>query len=85
MAPAGLNIVCFRALPHRGEDGDALNARLVSEVQKRGIAAPSTTRIDGRLVIRCCLMNHRATTEDMDITVDGILQVLDETRRGGSA
>jgi glutamate/tyrosine decarboxylase-like PLP-dependent enzyme len=81
MAPADLNIVCFRVRPIEGEDADAFNAEVVAEVQKLGIAAPSTTRIDGTLAIRCCLMNHRATAEDMDVTVDGILHAAAELRK----
>jgi len=81
MAPADLNIVCFRVLPEEGEDPDTFNAEVVAEVQKRGIAAPSTTRIGGTLAIRCCLMNHRATLEDMELTVEGILHVAEDLRR----
>lgn len=81
VAPAELNIVCFRVVPIEGEDPDALNAKVVAELQRRGIAAPSTTRLDERLVIRCCLMNHRATFDDMDVTVDGVLQIVKELRR----
>ncbi len=83
LAPADLNIVCFRVRPAPGEDPDTFNAEVVAEVQKRGIAAPSTTRIGGTLAIRCCLMNHRATLEDMDVTVDGILHVADDLRARG--
>ncbi|MEK9500865.1 pyridoxal phosphate-dependent decarboxylase family protein [Gaopeijia maritima] len=81
VAPAALNIVCFRVLPLEGEDADALNVKVVAELQRRGIAAPSTTRIAGRVVIRCCLMNHRATRADMDVTVDGVLRIVEELRR----
>jgi len=81
LAPADLNIVCFRVKPCAGEDPDTFNAEVVAEVQKRGIAAPSTTRIGGTLAIRCCLMNHRASTDDMDVTVDGILHVAEDLRR----
>ena len=63
------------------EDPEELNIRVTAELQKRGIAAPSTTRIAGELAIRCCLMNHRATLQDMDITVDGVLRIVDEMRR----
>jgi len=82
LAPADLNIVCFRVKPQRGEDPDAFNAEVVAEVQKRGIAAPSTTRIGGTLAIRCCLLNHRASMADMDVTVDGILHVANDLRSG---
>lgn len=81
VAPATLNIVCFRVLPLAGEDADALNLKVVAELQRRGIAAPSTTRIGGHLVVRCCLMNHRATLADMDVTVDGVLLIVEELRR----
>lgn len=81
MAPAALNIVCFRVVPVEGEDADALNVKVVAELQRRGIAAPSTTRIGGQVVIRCCLMNHRATRADMDVTVDGVLRIVEELRR----
>lgn len=82
LAPADLNVVCFRVRPRPGEDADAFNAEVVAEVQKRGIAAPSTTRLGGTLAIRCCLMNHRATLDDMDVTVDGILHVAQDLRSG---
>ena len=81
VAPAELQIVCFRVRTRPGEDGDELNARVVSELQRRGIAAPSTTRVGGERVIRCCLMNHRATRDDMDVTVDGVLRIVEELRR----
>lgn len=82
-APVELQIVCFRVVPLEGEEGDLLNRKVVAELQKRGIAAPSTTRLDGQVVIRCCLMNHRATTADMDIVVDGVLRIVAELRREG--
>jgi glutamate/tyrosine decarboxylase-like PLP-dependent enzyme len=81
VAPVELQIVCFRVRPLAHEDGDLLNRRVVAELQKRGIAAPSTTRLDGQVVIRCCLMNHRATRDDMDVVVDGVLRIVGEMRR----
>lgn len=72
MAPVTLNIVCFR---HRGSDPDALNARIVVELQESGIAAPSTTRIGGHLVIRAAIVNHRTRTSDVDALVAAILEL----------
>ena len=63
-----LNIVCFR-FTARGlmeEDLDELNAEIVADLQLQGIAAPSTTRIRGRLAIRVALSNHRTQIEDLD-------------------
>lgn len=44
---------------------DELNDTLVVELQERGIAAPSTTRIHGQLAIRVNITNHRTRFEDL--------------------
>jgi len=62
--------VCFR---FRHADPDRVNAALVADIQEAGIAAPSTTRIDGALAIRCAIINHRTTAADLDAIVDAIL------------
>jgi aromatic-L-amino-acid decarboxylase len=72
LSPAALNIVCFR---YRAADPDRLNAEIVAELQERGIAAPSTTMIDGRLAIRACLVNHRIQPEDIDALLAGVVDV----------
>ena len=69
LAPVALNIVCFR---HRGDS--ALNARIVVDLHESGIAAPSTTTIDGRLAIRAAFVNHRTQTRDVDAMVDAVLR-----------
>ncbi len=63
LAPVGLNIVCFR---HRGDDADALNAAIVADLHESGLAAPSTTTIDGKLAIRAAIVNHRTAEPDID-------------------
>ena len=62
-APVALNIVCFglRTSP----DGE-LNKAIVIDLQERGVAAPSTTIIKGRTVIRAAIVNHRTTEQDID-------------------
>ncbi len=62
-APVALNIVCFglRTSP----DGE-LNKAIVIDLQERGVAAPSTTILGGRTVIRAAIVNHRTTEGDMD-------------------
>ena len=72
LAPVALNIVCFR---YRAKDADALNAAIVVELQERGLAAPSTTVIDGRLAIRAAIVNHRTRAEDVDFLVDQVLEI----------
>jgi aromatic-L-amino-acid decarboxylase len=71
LAPAQLNIVCFR---YRSEDSDRVNAAIVADLQESGIAAPSTTTIDGRLAIRAALFNHRTQPADVDAMVDAVLR-----------
>ncbi|HXQ49452.1 MAG TPA: pyridoxal-dependent decarboxylase [Stellaceae bacterium] len=71
LAPVSLNIVCFRHVaPGLSEAAlDRLNADIVAALQESGIAAPSTTRIGGRLAIRVCLTNHRTVTADLALLV----------------
>ncbi|MBF0550676.1 MAG: aspartate aminotransferase family protein [Deltaproteobacteria bacterium] len=66
LAPVSLNIVCFR---YRCEDSDRVNANIVADLQESGIAAPSTTTINGRLAIRAAIVNHRTNTSDIDALI----------------
>lgn len=74
MAPVTLNIVCFR---HRGRphgDSDAFNGEIVADLHESGIAAPSSTTIDGHLAIRAAIVNHRTRAADIDALVAGVLR-----------
>ncbi|MBN1825498.1 MAG: cytochrome D ubiquinol oxidase subunit I [Candidatus Eisenbacteria bacterium] len=77
LAPASLNIVCFRYQPPGADEKrlDELNGRIVVLLQERGIAAPSTTLLRNRLAIRVCLTNHRTVDADLDMLVDSILRI----------
>jgi len=66
LAPVSLNIVCFR---YRSPDADRVNAAIVVALQESGIAAPSTTIINGQLAIRAAIVNHRTATCDIDALV----------------
>jgi len=66
-APVPLNIVCFSLT---GEVDGARNRELVMRLQERGLAAPSTTRIGGRDVIRAAIFNHRTSLADIDAFFD---------------
>jgi len=72
LAPVTLNIVCFRFIAAEG-DLDRLNAEIVAEVQEAGIAAPSTTIVNGVLAIRAAIVNHRTTVADIAILVDAVV------------
>jgi glutamate/tyrosine decarboxylase-like PLP-dependent enzyme len=63
VAPVTLNIVCFGL---RASADSELNKAVVIDLQERGVAAPSTTIIGGRTVIRAAIVNHRTTEQDID-------------------
>ena len=56
--------------PTRGDAG-ALTERVVAD----GFAAPSSTVLRGRTVLRLCTINPRTTDEDIDATVERISQL----------
>ncbi|HEU0298656.1 MAG TPA: pyridoxal-dependent decarboxylase [Longimicrobium sp.] len=67
--PQGLGIVCFRAapaaLPDDGDALDALNRTVLQRVQLGGEAFLSSTVLDGRFWLRACIVNPRATPDDV--------------------
>jgi len=71
LAPVQLNIVCFR---YRAADANKVNGGIVIDIQESGIAAPSTTVLDGQLAIRAAIVNHRTDTCDIDALVSAVLE-----------
>ena len=77
LAPVETNICCFRYRPHdvvAEEVLDRLNQAIVVDLQESGVAAPSTTRLNGKLAIRVNITNHRTRFEDIDCLVSSILE-----------
>ena len=77
LAPAQLNIVCFR---YRSDDADRINAEIVTRLQERGRVAPSTTTIDGKLAIRAAFVNHRTEMCDVEALIAEVLAVAAKLR-----
>lgn len=71
LAPVALNIVCFR---YRSADADRVNANIVVALQESGIAAPSTTTINGHLAIRAAIVNHRTNASDIDALINAAIE-----------
>jgi aromatic-L-amino-acid decarboxylase len=71
LAPVQLNIVCFR---YRAANANKLNGDIVIDIQESGIAAPSTTLLDGQLAIRAAIVNHRTDTCDIDALLWAVLE-----------
>lgn len=70
LAPVSLNIVCFR---YRCDNPDRINAEIAVALQESGIAAPSTSTVNGKLAIRAAIVNHRTTTQDIDALIEAVL------------
>jgi glutamate/tyrosine decarboxylase-like PLP-dependent enzyme len=71
LAPVQLNIVCFR---YRARDANRVNGEIAIDIQESGIAAPSTTLLDGQLAIRAAIVNHRTDTCDLDALVAAVIR-----------
>ncbi|MFN2524798.1 MAG: aspartate aminotransferase family protein [Actinomycetota bacterium] len=76
MAPVELSICCFRYVPanlpqsdERESYLDALNERLMAEVQLDGRVYYSNAVLNGRFVLRCCIVNFRTEAEHLDRTI----------------
>jgi glutamate/tyrosine decarboxylase-like PLP-dependent enzyme len=77
LAAADLNILCFRYLPQRSEiaDRDQLNMKILVQLQEKGIAVPSHTRIHGHFALRIANTNHRSKTEDFELLVREVIRI----------
>jgi glutamate/tyrosine decarboxylase-like PLP-dependent enzyme len=76
LAPTPLSIVCFRYVPpalaerarqneaSAQEELNALNRRIMLEVQRQGEAYPSNAEINGAFALRACIVNFRTTQAD---------------------
>jgi glutamate/tyrosine decarboxylase-like PLP-dependent enzyme len=84
LAPAPLNVVCFRYTIGRreGTDLDALNREVLVRVQERGVAVPSSTVLAGRFALRVAITNHRTRREDLDRLVEAVAAIGDELAGG---
>jgi glutamate/tyrosine decarboxylase-like PLP-dependent enzyme len=76
-APVPLNIVCFRYIGPDLDDTtlDALNKRIVVELQEQGIAVLSGTTLNGKYVLRAAHTNHRSRREDFDLLVREVIRI----------
>jgi hypothetical protein len=67
--------VCFRYRPSGVEDGetvDALNRRILEDVQLGGKAFLSGTVLNERSWLRACVINPLATGADLGAMVDAV-------------
>ena len=71
LAPAPLNVVCFRFVVPGADDAvlNALNKEILLRIQESGVAIPSHTLLHGKFAIRVAITNHRSRREDFDLLV----------------
>ncbi|MGH9603037.1 MAG: pyridoxal phosphate-dependent decarboxylase family protein [Terriglobales bacterium] len=71
LGPVPLNIVCFRFVVEGAEEEalNRLNQDLLAALQESGVAAPSSTMLEGKFAIRVAITNHRSRREDFDVLV----------------
>jgi len=84
LAPAPLNVVCFRYRGGPGEpchDLDALNRELLVRLQESGVAVPSQTVLGGRFALRVAITNHRTRPQDLERLVVAVLELGAELAR----
>lgn len=82
LAPAPMNIVNFRYADASLDDEQMndINAEILMRLQERGIAAPSSTVLNGRFAIRVAICNHRSRRPDFEALVDAVAAIGGEIR-----
>lgn len=83
MAPAPFTVVCFRAHPQgmRGRQLNALNKRLMDEINTRGRYFISDTILQGRFTLRIAIGNIKTDQEPVDGLWQEVITVLEELKR----
>jgi glutamate/tyrosine decarboxylase-like PLP-dependent enzyme len=83
MAPVPLNVVCFRYISPELEEGklDDLNQQIMVELQERGIAVPSGTRIRGKFALHIANTNHRSSWEDFHTLASEVIRLGEQISR----
>ena len=75
-APGSLSVVCFRRrFDCDADDEDRRNAALVEALERSGTGLVSSTRVNGRYVLRMCILGHATTGAD----VEQVLSFLERT------
>jgi aromatic-L-amino-acid decarboxylase len=74
-APRELSIVCWRVEPEAlagdPERLEALQGKVIAELERRGVAVVSNAKLrDGRTALRACIVNIRTMPVDIDAVVE---------------
>ena len=73
-----LSICCFRYVAPAVADLDLLNQRLHRRLIRENEFMPSTTRVDGKLVLRPCYIGVRSESSQVEGLLQAVLRIGDE-------
>jgi aromatic-L-amino-acid decarboxylase len=79
-ATQGLSITTFRYMPTGVDPSattalNALNEKILDNLQKSGRAYVSNAMVDGRFLLRACIVNFRTTEEDLRELVRAVVEI----------
>ncbi|HWR36782.1 MAG TPA: pyridoxal-dependent decarboxylase [Clostridia bacterium] len=79
LTPISLNIVCFRYAAAALDAGilDSINREIMLQLQETGVAVVSSTMLDGKLALRCAIVNHRSEQSDFDELISAVRSIGD--------
>jgi aromatic-L-amino-acid/L-tryptophan decarboxylase len=77
VAPAAINIVCFRYRPPALDEValKLVNLEIMMRLQEGGVAAVSDTTVRGKHCLRVAINNHRTRRSDLDLLVREIVRL----------
>jgi len=78
-----LSIVIYRYIPKHG-DADTFNHRLMRAIQHDGRIFISSTRVNGKLILRVAISCFRTHLDDIDETLDILSRKAKELAADGS-
>ena len=90
LAPAPLNIVCFRYRVEGLTDAELnqVNEEILLRVQESGLAVPSSTKVGYAFALRAAITNHRSRFDDFDLLVAKVVEfgasIVSELRQGAA-
>ena len=84
LAPAPLNVVCFRFVVPGADDAalNTMNKEILLRIQESGLAIPSQTMLNGKFAIRVAITNHRSRRDDFDQLVRAVVETGSALRVG---
>jgi len=85
LAPVTLSAVCFRYAGAKNENLNQLNAAILKRIIQRGRVFISNATLNGKFALRACIVNQRATRNDVEEVVAETLAAAREIKEASSA